>query len=121
MAFRLTPAPPGGPAGVPLPFGEPPRPAGLPAAPGTLPTGWEGQAATLALFLHTSESRVLTLEYDREGNPTLQAHSREVPRQLRQALWERDLPVLLTSGTLAAGGNFQRAKSPAGAGILKAG
>lgn len=68
-------------------------------------------AATLALFLNTDESHVLTLEYDREGNPTLQAHSRETPRQLRQALWERDLPVLLTSGTLAAGGNFQRAKA----------
>ena len=51
------------------------------------------------------------MEYDREGNPTLQAHSREIPRQLRQALWERDLPVLLTSGTLAAGGNFQRSKA----------
>lgn len=68
-------------------------------------------AATLALFLNTDESHVLTLEYDREGNPTLQAHSRETPRQLRQALWERDLPVLLISGTLAAGGNFQRAKA----------
>ena len=68
-------------------------------------------AATLALFLNTSKSRILTLEYDREGNPTLQAHSRETPRQLRQALWERDLPVLLTSGTLAAGGNFHRAKA----------
>ena len=73
---------------------------------------WLGRtAATLALFLNTDESHVLTLEYDREGNPTLQAHSRETPRQLRQTLWERDLPVLLTSGTLAAGGNFHRSQT----------
>lgn len=77
-------------------------------------------AATLALFLNTSKSRILTLEYDQEGTPTLQAHSRETPRQLRQALWERDLPVLLTSGTLAAGGNFQRPK-PCWGWNLKAG
>ena len=71
----------------------------------------ERTADTLALFRTGDESHVLTIHYDREGNPTLQAHSREVARQLRQALWEREIPTILTSGTLAAGGNFHRSQT----------
>ena len=68
-------------------------------------------ADTLALFRADKGNYVLTLHYDREGNPTLQTHSREVPQQLRQALWEREIPAVLTSGTLAAGGSFHRSQA----------
>lgn len=71
----------------------------------------ERTADTLALFRTGDESHVLTIHYDREGNPTLQAHSREVPGQLRQALWEGGISVVLTSGTLAAGGDFHRSQT----------
>ena len=68
-------------------------------------------ADTLALFRIEHGNYVLAIHYDRKNHPTLWAHSREVPRQLRQALWERNIPAILTSGTLAAGGSFQRTQT----------
>ena len=68
-------------------------------------------ADTLTLFRAGDESHVLIIHYDREGNSTLQAHSQEAPRQLRQALWAREIPAVLTSGTLVAGGDFQRSQT----------
>lgn len=73
-------------------------------------------ASTLGLFLTQSEGHILTVEYSREENPSLVAHSRKVPQLLRQALWEREMPVILTSGTLAAGGSFQRSRTLLGLG-----
>ena len=71
----------------------------------------ERTADTLVLFRAGDERHILTVHYDREGNPTLQAHSREIARQLHQVLWERELPAILTSGTLAAGGDFHRSQT----------
>ena len=51
---------------------------------------------------------ILYIQYDRAGAPSLCAASREIPKQLNQALWLKNIPAILTSGTLMAGGSFDR-------------
>ena len=63
---------------------------------------------TLLLFYTDDPHCVLYLQFDRTGAPALCAASREAPAQLRRALWEQGKPAILTSGTLAAGGDFAR-------------
>ena len=68
----------------------------------------------LHLFYTEDRNYVLYLCRDRKGSPVLCAASRKIAGHLRAALWDRKLPVLLTSGTLAAGGSFDRIRDRIG-------
>lgn len=74
----------------------------------------EGKEQELGLFLAHPRRLVLYIQYDLQGNPTLCYASRETPGQLKKALWETRRPAILTSGTLRAGGSFQRAAQLSG-------
>ena len=63
---------------------------------------------TLNLFFTGDRKYILFIQYDRDGSPSLCAASREMPEQLRRALWLKEIPAILTSGTLMAGGSFER-------------
>ena len=72
---------------------------------------WLGRTEqTLNLFFTGDRRYVLYIQYDRDGSPSLCAVSREMPEQLRRALWLRNIPAILTSGTLMAGGSFDRTR-----------
>ncbi|HIX13730.1 MAG TPA: ATP-dependent DNA helicase [Candidatus Anaerofilum faecale] len=93
---------------------------------GSLPRGLLdrlGEAEqTVSLFLERDQRYVRMIQYDRKGVPGLCAASREIPHQLRRALWQREIPAVLTSGTLMAGNSFARTKQMMGlAGIRKTG
>ena len=60
------------------------------------------------LFFTMDRKYILYIQYDRAGAPSLCAASREIPKQLNQALWLKNIPAILTSGTLMAGGSFDR-------------
>ena len=68
----------------------------------------------LNLFYTEDRSYILYIQRDRDGSPILCAASREIPEQLRAALWEQKLPAILTSGTLASGGSFERIENLTG-------
>ena len=68
----------------------------------------------LGLFFTGVRRYILYIQYDRDGSPSLCAASREMPEQLRRALWLKDIPAILTSGTLMAGGSFERTKKVMG-------
>ena len=74
---------------------------------------------TLNLFFTGDHRYVLYIQYDRDGSPSLCAASREMPEQLRRALWLRDIPAILTSGTLMAGGSFDRTRQLMGLSVSK--
>lgn len=65
----------------------------------------------LRLFYTGDRRYILYLQYDRAGSPSLCAASRETPEQLSRALWQRRVPVILTSGTLIAGNSFDRTEA----------
>ena len=69
---------------------------------------------TLNLFFTGDRRYILYIQYDRAGNPSLCAASREMPEQLNRALWLKNIPAILTSGTLMAGGSFERTKKVMG-------
>ena len=58
------------------------------------------------LFLLEVPTRILYIDYDDDGQPTFCAASSRVPQLLRSALWNTREPTILTSGTLAAAGDF---------------
>ena len=67
----------------------------------------QGEAESLLrLFLLEVPTRILYIDYDADGKPTFCAASSRVPQLLRSALWNTREPAILTSGTLAAAGNF---------------
>lgn len=68
----------------------------------------------LNLFFTGDRKYILYIQYDRAGNPSLCAASREMPEQLNRALWLKDIPAILTSGTLMVGGSFERTKKVMG-------
>ena len=68
----------------------------------------------LNLFYTENKSYILYTQRGKDGSPILCAASREIPKQLRAALWDQKLPVVLTSGTLAAGGSFDRMETLTG-------
>ncbi len=68
----------------------------------------------LNLFFTGNRRYILYIQYDRDGSPSLCAASREMPEQLRRALWLKSIPAILTSGTLMAGGSFERTKKVMG-------
>lgn len=66
-----------------------------------------GEAESLLrLFLLEVPTRILYIDYDADGQPTFCAASSRVPQLLRSALWNTREPAILTSGTLAAAGDF---------------
>lgn len=65
---------------------------------------------TLNLFFTGDRKYILYIQYDRDGSPSLCAATREMPEQLRHALWSKETPAILTSGTLMAGGSFDRTR-----------
>ena len=66
-----------------------------------------GEAESLLrLFLLEVPTRILYIDYDADGKPTFCAASSRVPQLLRSALWNTREPAILTSGTLAAAGDF---------------
>ena len=68
----------------------------------------------LHLFYTESRASILYTQRAKDGSPILCAASRKIAEHLRAALWDRKLPVLLTSGTLAAGGSFDRIRDRIG-------
>ena len=85
-----------------------------PYLPGWLLHRLEGMGDTLELFRNQDPWYVLYIQYSHSGTPALCAASRETPVQLARALWASGRPALLTSGTLATGGNFARAEQMMG-------
>ena len=66
-----------------------------------------GEAESLLrLFLLQVPTRILYIDYDADAQPTFCAASNRVPQLLRSALWNTREPAILTSGTLAAAGDF---------------
>ena len=68
----------------------------------------------LLLFFSMNPSRVLFLEFDRKGDPTLCAVHRRLAERLERDVWNPGIPAILTSGTLAAGGSFRRIRQVSG-------
>ena len=64
----------------------------------------------LNLFFTGDRKYILYIQYDRSGTPSLCAASREMPELLSKALWMKSTPAILTSGTLMAGGSFDRTR-----------
>ena len=68
----------------------------------------------LNLFYTENRGYIPYIQRGGDGSPILCAASREISEQLRVALWDQKLPVILTSGTLAAGGSFDRMETLTG-------
>ena len=79
---------------------------GLPDVPRYLLNRLGEAESLLRLFLLQVPSRILYIDYDADGQPTFCAASSRVPQLLRSALWNTREPAILTSGTLAAAGDF---------------
>lgn len=79
---------------------------GLPDVPRYLLNRRGEAESLLRLFLLEVPTRILYIDYDADGQPTFCAASSRVPQLLRSALWNTREPVILTSGTLAAAGDF---------------
>ena len=74
---------------------------------------------TVQLFLNQDSRYIFYLKYDREGTPCLRAVSKDIPKRLRRALWERHIPAVLTSGTLKAGNSFRPVMEKTGLDVLQ--
>lgn len=68
----------------------------------------------LALFERQERTDILYLQEDHNGNPVFCATSREMPERLYKALWGKNFPAILTSGTLKAGNGFEHIRRSAG-------
>ena len=79
---------------------------GLPDVPRYLLNRLGEAESLLRLFLLEVPTRILYIAYDADGKPTFCAASSRVPQLLRSALWNTRKPAILTSGTLAAAGDF---------------
>ena len=79
---------------------------GLPDVPRYLLNRLGEAESLLRLFLLEVPTRILYIDYDADGKPTFCAASSRVPQLLRSALWNTRKPAILTSGTLAAAGDF---------------
>ena len=79
---------------------------GLPDVPRYLLNRLGEAESLLRLFLLEVPTRILYIDYDADGQPTFCAASNRVPQLLRSALWKTRKPAILTSGTLAAAGDF---------------
>ena len=79
----------------------------------------EKEERTTRLFLMQDDRYILYLKYDREDNPHLCAVIRDITERLRRALWEQQIPAILTSGTLKSGNSFQPVIEKTGLDILQ--
>lgn len=70
----------------------------------------EEKEKTLSLFYTGNCRHILYLSYDKQGIPSLCCALRSDAQKLKKALWEQDFPIIQTSGTLMAGGSFQRTR-----------
>ena len=70
----------------------------------------EEYAKFLCRFLIPDRKYILYLELCGEGRPVLCTADREIPGYLREMLWKRGFPAILTSGTLKAGNDFRRTR-----------
>lgn len=68
----------------------------------------------LGLFYLSDGKYILYLEQDKELRPVFCAVNREVPDYLKEMLWERGHPAVLTSGTLKAGNGFAHTRQMMG-------
>lgn len=69
--------------------------------------------ATVELFLDEESDIILYVEEDEHGRPVLCAAAADLSTQINKILWSADIPILLTSGTLAVGKDFSRFKEEA--------
>jgi len=74
----------------------------------------ESLAQTVSLFRRNQDGMVLYAMDDGQGKTMLCATISDLTAQLRQTLWRQMRPVILTSGTLAVGEDFQRFKEETG-------
>lgn len=68
----------------------------------------------LRAFSSLDRRKILYIDYGADETLFLCAASKNVPEFLNRALWERKIPVILTSGTLLAGGSFHRTEQVLG-------
>ena len=68
----------------------------------------------LRSFSRLDRKKALYIDYDKENKTILCAASRKIPEFLKRALWNQKIPILLTSGTLLAGGLFDRTEQVLG-------
>ncbi len=71
-------------------------------------------AATMELFTSENADVVFYVMEDKRGGAMLCAVPADLTAQLRGTLWERDSPIILTSGTLAVGRDFRSFKEETG-------
>lgn len=68
----------------------------------------------LDLFHRGDRDFILYTEMDENGSPALTAANANYAERMRECLWTLDIPMTLTSGTLAVGSDFSRFKEQAG-------
>ena len=76
--------------------------------------GLEEAADTLSLFGEEHSDRIRYIQSGRDGELTLCAVHKDTPARLARDLWRTGKSAILTSGTLAAGGSFARARQQLG-------
>jgi ATP-dependent DNA helicase DinG len=75
-----------------------------------LMNAWE----VLDLFYHNDKNFILYADTDEGGSPALMAANAGYAERMRECLWDRNIPMTLTSGTLAVGDDFSRFGEQAG-------
>jgi ATP-dependent DNA helicase DinG len=68
----------------------------------------------LNLFHRNALGFILYADTNENGSPALKAANDNYPERVRECLWSRNIPMILTSGTLAVGSDFSRFKEQAG-------
>lgn len=85
------------------------------SVPGWILNRLEETEEVLLIFLgERREHYILHLEHERGSFPKLCATNREIPDLLSDMLWNKNFPVILTSGTLRAGNGFLRTRQENG-------
>ena len=92
---------------------------GLQSIPSYLRSRITEEESVLQLFLLDVPTRILYIEYTVAGQITFCAASNRVPQLLHSALWNTREPTILTSGTLAAAGNFEHTEQLLGLAAYK--
>ena len=62
----------------------------------------------LSLFKRNDRNFILYADKDEDNQPTLMASNPNYATRMKDVLWSRDIPMTLTSGTLAVGDDFSR-------------
>lgn len=74
---------------------------------------------TLVLFKEQNRDYILYAAKDDYGKPALFATLADMDSHIKMALWNRNIPMILTSGTLAVNDDFSRFKDKAGLNKLR--